>query len=83
MATMHAREVFFAAFGVFCGRSTAPLTGPAYVLQRLQRFELSRVDGHVSGAYIACGRKTFLITISVRFRYCPRVAAALHTAKGT
>ena len=33
------------SFGVFCGRSTAPLTGPAYVLQRLQR---SRVDGHVS-----------------------------------
>ena len=26
---------------------------------------------------IACGRKTFLITISVRFRYRPRVAAAL------
>ena len=25
---------------------------------------------------IACGRKTFLITISVRFRYRPRVAAA-------
>ena len=51
MATMHAREVFFTAFGVFCGRSTAPRTGPAYVLQRLQRFELSRVDGHVSDAY--------------------------------
>ena len=47
MATMHAREVFFAAFGVFCGGSTAPLTGPASVQQRLQR---SRVDGHVSGA---------------------------------
>jgi len=25
----HAREVFFAAFGAFCGGSTAPLTGPA------------------------------------------------------
>ena len=34
-------------FAVFCGRSTASLTGPAYVLQRLQRF---RVDGHVSWA---------------------------------
>ena len=45
----HAREVFFAAFGVFCGGSTAPLTGPAYVLQRLQRVEWSRVEGHVSG----------------------------------
>ena len=51
MATMHARDVFFAAFGVFCGGSTAPLTGPAYVLQRLQRVERSRVEGHVSGAY--------------------------------
>ena len=30
--------VFFAAFCVFCGGSTAPLTGPAYVIQRLQRF---------------------------------------------
>ena len=30
--------VLFAAFGVFCGGSTAPLTGPAYVLQRFQRF---------------------------------------------
>ena len=50
MATIHAREVFFAAFGVFCGGSTAPLIGPAYVLQRLQRVEQSRVDGHVSGA---------------------------------
>jgi len=44
----HAQGVFFAAFGVFCGVSIAPLTGPAYVLQRLQRVERSRVDGHVS-----------------------------------
>ena len=44
----HAREGFVAAFGVFCGGSTAPLTGPAYVLQRLQRVEQSRVNGHVS-----------------------------------
>jgi len=50
MATMHAREVFFAAFGVFYGGSTAPLTGPAYVLQRIQRVERSRVDRRVSGA---------------------------------
>ena len=27
-----------------------PLTGPAYVQQRLQRVERSRVEGHVSGA---------------------------------
>ena len=28
-----------------------PLTGTAYVLQRLQQVERSRVEGHVSGAY--------------------------------
>ena len=42
--------IFFAAFGVFCGGSTAPLTGPVYVLQPLQRVERSRMDGHVSSA---------------------------------
>ena len=42
MATM------LAAFGVFCGVSTAPPTGQAYVLERLQRVERSRVKGHVS-----------------------------------
>jgi len=35
----HARGIFFAAFGVFCGA--------AYVLQRLQGVELSRVDGRL------------------------------------
>ena len=29
----------------FCGRSTAPLTGLAYVLQRLQRFRAVSCEG--------------------------------------
>ena len=54
--------VFFAAFGVFCGGSTAPLTGPAYVLQRLQRFRA-----------VSCERNTLLISYSVRLHLRLRV----------